>query len=304
MKIRYERPVCRSAFWSQRLGLFALALFVISAGLHRFSVMETDMFAALVAICIAIALLAFGLACYGVLRLWMIGAEGGRASARGMFFALLVLVPASIAGHRAYTLPPLFDISTDTANVPVFLEPVTRGPDWLPEIEFLRAAPYEGQRQAYPQIIGRRYAGALDRVLAAVRLVAENQGVSISQTRMPEPPEPNEADSPASASITEIQTQTPGEVAAASEPAEGDVLGAAEPVLLRQAEIVLQGETRTPVFGFNSDVSIRLSEEAETTFVDMRAVSRFGPHDLGTNARIIDGFLNELDAELVGISVR
>jgi len=58
------------------------------------------------------------------------------------------------------------------------------------------------------------------------------------------------------------------------------------------------------VFGFASDISIRLSEEAETTYVDMRSVSRFGPHDLGSNALIISEFLAALDAELLGISVR
>ena len=302
MKIRYERPVCRSAFWSFRLGLFALALFAISAGLHRFNVMETEIFVVLFSICAGVALLAFFMACYGILRLWMVGAEGGRASARGSICALLVLVPAGIAGYRAYTLPPLYDISTDTANVPAFLEPVSHGPDWIPKVEFLRAGPYEGQLEAYPQVTGRRYEGALDRVLAAVRLVAENRNVAISVTKMPDPPEPEKPEIDTQSSVTEIETQTPGDVAATSEPAEGEA--EVEPVVLKQVQILLQGETHSPIFGFMSDVSIRLSEEAETTFVDMRSVSRFGPHDLGTNARIIDGFLTALDAELVGISVR
>lgn len=301
MKIRYERPVCRSAFWSYRLGLFAFALFAISAGLHRFNVMETEIFAVLFAICVCVALLAFFMACYGILRLWMVGAEGGRASAKGSICAILVLVPAGIAGYRAYSLPPLYDISTDTANVPAFLEPISHGPDWVPDVEFLRTQPYQGQLDAYPQVTGRRYEGALDRVLAAVRLVAENRGVAISVTKMPDP-EPEQDDGAAQSSVTEIDTQTPGEVAETSEPDDGDP--ADEPVALKQVQILLQGETKSPVFGFASDVSIRLSEEAETTFVDMRSVSRFGPHDLGTNARIIDGFLGALDAELVGISVR
>ncbi|MCP4315069.1 MAG: DUF1499 domain-containing protein [Hyphomicrobiales bacterium] len=304
MKIRYERPVCRSAFWSYRLGLFAFALFAISAGLHRFSIMETEIFTVLFSICVGIALLAFGLACYGILRLWMVGAEGGRASAKGSLCALLVLVPAGIAGYRAYSLPPLYDISTDTADVPVFLETVSHGPDWVPDVEFLRSAPYEGQLGAYPQVTGRRYEGALDRVLAAVRLVAENRGIAISATKLPDPPEPETPETNSETSIIEIEPQTPGDVAATSEPADGDAATPAEPMILKQVQILLQGETRSPVFGFASDVSIRLSEEAETTFVDMRSVSRFGPHDLGTNARIIDGFLSALDAELVGISVR
>lgn len=308
MKIRYERPVCHSAFWSYRLGLFAVALFAISAGLHRFRVMETEIFVVLFSICIGLALLAFLMACYGVLRLWMIGAEGGRASAKGMLCAILVLIPAGIAGYRAYSLPPLYDISTDTANVPVFLETVSHEPDWIPDIEYLRTAPYEGQIEAYPQVTGRRYEGALDRVLAAVRLVAENQNLAITQAQMPEqseePSDGETGEEETPSSIIEIDSQTPGDVAATAEPEEGEEGEVAEPVILRQAQVLLQGEIRSPIFGFASDVSIRLSEEAETTFVDVRSVSRFGPHDLGMNARMIDSFLNALDAELVGISVR
>ncbi|MCY6381628.1 DUF1499 domain-containing protein [Hoeflea prorocentri] len=309
MKIRYERPVCYTAFWSYRLGLFALALFAISAGLHRFAIMESDIFAVLFAISTGLALLAFIFACYGILRLWMVGAEGGRASAKGCICALIVLVPAGLVGYRAYTLPPLYDIATDTASVPEFIEPVTHGPDWMPHVKLFESAPYAGQAEAYPQVTGRRYEGALDRVLEAVRLVAENRGIKISSTRMPQPPE----------DVAEPDAQEPaqpGDAAAiVSEADDTDSIislreilaeesAPQDPVVLKQAQIVLQGEARTLVFGFGSDVSIRLSEEAETTFVDMRAVSRFGPHDLGANAWIISEFLRELDMELVGISVR
>ena len=258
MKIRYERPVCRSAFWSFRLGLFSLALFAISAGLHRFNVMETEIFVVLFSICAGVALLAFFMACYGILRLWMVGAEGGRASARGSICALLVLVPAGIAGYRAYTLPPLYDISTDTANVPAFLEPVSHGPDWIPKVEFLRAGPYEGQLEAYPQVTGRRYEGALDRVLAAVRLVAENRNVAISVTKMPDPPEPEKPEIDTQSSVTEIETQTPGDVAATSEPAEGEA--EVEPVVLKQVQILLQGR---PTLRFSDSCQMSASGSAK-----------------------------------------
>ena len=224
-----------------------------------------------------------------------------------------MLIPAGIAGYRAATLPPLYDISTNTSDVPVFLEPVAHGPDWFPEVAFMNVAPYTGQEKAYPQVTGRRYEGALDRVLEAVRLVADNQGIKISATKLPEPEEPQ---APEEQPVV-VQDGAVGEVEApAEEPDDGSVIGlseiisdddpavSVEPMILQQAQIVLQGETRTLVFGFTSDVSIRLSEEAETTFVDMRSVSRFGPHDLGTNAQIIAGFLRALDTELVGISVR
>lgn len=56
------------------------------------------------------------------------------------------------------------------------------------------------------------------------------------------------------------------------------------------------------LFGFESDVVIRLVEIEEGTLVDMRATSRWGAHDLGSNAARITQFLVELDAALQGLS--
>lgn len=49
------------------------------------------------------------------------------------------------------------------------------------------------------------------------------------------------------------------------------------------------------ILRFPADVAIRLTDEGETTFVDMRSASHFGRHDLGDNAMRITRFLSELD---------
>jgi len=46
---------------------------------------------------------------------------------------------------------------------------------------------------------------------------------------------------------------------------------------------------------------LRLREETETTLVDIRVASRFGPHDLGTSASLAEAYLLALDAEMLGI---
>lgn len=340
MKIRYERPVSHAATWAKRFGLFALTLLAVAAAMHRFGVLQSDMFATVFVLSGALAGLAFLLAIVGLIRLWMVGAKGGRASATGMIYSIVVLVPVCLVAYRGYTLPRLHDISTDTANVPVFLEPVDHRLVWLPLVG-RGDANYTGQAEAYPQVTGRRYEGAVDRVLEAVYLVAENNGIRITDAKLPEETAVNrEAASPdvgAEPSVNEVPSETtevaeepdepivseiPAEATeeldepAASElsqtPGDAGAIGALplegespiEPVVVVPVQILLQGETRTLVFGFESDISIRLSEEAETTFVDMRSVSRFGPHDLGANARIIATFLAALDAVLLGIAVR
>jgi uncharacterized protein (DUF1499 family) len=63
-------------------------------------------------------------------------------------------------------------------------------------------------------------------------------------------------------------------------------------------EILLEIVARTWLLGFTSDVVIRLSDEGETTYVDMRSVSRYGIHDLGENADRITSFMAALDAEV------
>ncbi len=65
-------------------------------------------------------------------------------------------------------------------------------------------------------------------------------------------------------------------------------------------EILLEVVARTWLMGFTSDVVIRLADEGETTYVDMRSVSRYGIHDLGENADRITSFMTALDAEVQG----
>ncbi|MBN9035750.1 MAG: DUF1499 domain-containing protein [Rhizobiales bacterium] len=49
------------------------------------------------------------------------------------------------------------------------------------------------------------------------------------------------------------------------------------------------------VFGFVSDVAVRIVDEGETSYVDLRSASRYGRHDLGDNAAKIARFLDDLD---------
>ena len=56
------------------------------------------------------------------------------------------------------------------------------------------------------------------------------------------------------------------------------------------------------MLGIPLDILVRLSEEEETTFVDMRSATRDGDHDLGLNASVIRTFLHDLDVRLLGIA--
>lgn len=67
--------------------------------------------------------------------------------------------------------------------------------------------------------------------------------------------------------------------------------------------LTIEMEARTPVFGFVSDVAIRLRDLRGSTQVDMRSASRYGAHDFGDNARRIADFLERLDEDMEALPV-
>ena len=54
---------------------------------------------------------------------------------------------------------------------------------------------------------------------------------------------------------------------------------------------------RTRIMAFADDIAIRLRPLPGQTRVDVRSVSRYGLHDFGTNARRIEAFMAELQAQ-------
>lgn len=61
---------------------------------------------------------------------------------------------------------------------------------------------------------------------------------------------------------------------------------------------VIEATERTTIVGFIDDISIRVTGSNTEARVDVRSASRFGQHDLGTNASRIRRFLRELQSRL------
>lgn len=70
------------------------------------------------------------------------------------------------------------------------------------------------------------------------------------------------------------------------------------PVDEASGEVDIEAVARSFVLALPSDVALRLVDDGDSTFVDMRSASRYGRHDLGDNAARITGFLTELDQEI------
>ena len=67
-------------------------------------------------------------------------------------------------------------------------------------------------------------------------------------------------------------------------------------------DIFIEILERTLIFGYENDVVIRIISEDQNTLVDVRSSSRWGRHDFGYNARLIESILTQLDTALLGIA--
>ena len=252
-KLRYQRRRSRSAIWALRFGVFAAVLSALGLVLHRFGKLETPDFVLVSALGGALAILALLCAAKGLRNLWVNGDKGGARSFWGSFLAFAVLLPLCFAGALWYDSPQLYDLTTDFETPPQF--PSTMPPR-LPRMNPLSAdvgGDMLGQMSAYPDVMGRRYPAAPDRVAQGV----ENTLAAFGWTQI-------------SRDIPSPEQNATRFVATA----------------------------HSTFLGLKSDVVIRLLDEGETTYVDMRSLSRYGKRDMGLNAAFITDFLSALEGEV------
>ncbi|MBY5870191.1 DUF1499 domain-containing protein [Rhizobium leguminosarum] len=301
MAIRYDRPVSSAARSSRLIGAFSLVLALAVMIAHRFGGLATPYLVLLLIAAAGCALLSVMLAALGLRSLWISGAEGGLAALAALIYAAFPLALGAYATERYLTLPDIYDVSTDPVTAPDWLSYPYFDQIWLKRKVQVTPEDREKQLAAYPELTGRRYEGALDRVLEAVRKVAKMSGMTITESSGDKEPGRDPEDRP-------VKPPQVGDDAVADAP---DTIPVPTPrpydddvaKLIRGVNgVTLQGTTRTLILGLRFDFIIRLREEAETTFVDIRVASRYGQHDLGFSAEIAGDYLKALDAELLGIA--
>lgn len=249
----WERRTSRAAVWSRRLAVFSAVLFLVSGLSHRLGLLATPDFIPVLGLVGVLAALALLCAAWGFSRVWRFGDRGGRAVAWGTVVAFVVLAPFAYYGWLAATLPRLTGVSTDLIDPPHFSRALlSRRPPMNP-IGAISAADAAAQRQAYPEVTGRRYDLALPDVLDEVEKLIAERGWQITGRFGPS------------------QAGT---------------------------DVTIEAFARTPILGYPQDVAVRLTNEALSTFVDMRSVSRYGGHDLGDNARRVASFMADLDVAI------
>lgn len=304
MTIRFDRPISKAARAARLIAAFALVLCVLVLLDHRFGSLMTPYLVVFLALSAGLSALAVLLAVIGLLQLWQTGAIAGVSAMKAFVYAALPLALLGFATERYVTRPRLYDVTTDLVDPPAWLLQPHADELWLKRDAAITDATRQAQLLAYPGLTGRRYEGAMDRVLLAVRKIARQRGIAFVRAEGAEVRDPVIDDLP-------VKPQRGGPIVAAPEivpvplprpegAPEGDDPIAA--LIQHVTDVTLQGETRTKILGLPFDVVIRLHEEAETTLVDVRVASRYGAHDLGFSAAIAEAYLKALDAELLGIA--
>lgn len=216
-------------------------------------------------------------------------------------------LPLGVVGYGAFLYwqqPKIYDISTDLSDVPEWLATPAANQQWLVRPATITKADRDAQMEAYASLAGRRYEGAIDRIYAAAKKMAASQNISVTHTKgvigaedapavgVPAQDRQQPADD---APVEDLPSIVPVPMARPTD--------APLPTFFNGSGVVLmQGETRTRIWGLRFDILIRLKEEAETTIVDVRVASRYGPHDLGMGAAIAEAYLDALDAEMQGLN--
>ncbi len=280
-----DERVSNSAIWCQRLAVFLLPYFLQVIILFRFNKIEAVQLLALVGIGLIISLIAAILAIRAAGDLWTKGYRGGSRVVRGTLLAMLVLMPFLYFAFLAVQLPLANDVSTAPFDPPPYIAAVKyraeRSDSGMnPVLEY--TADYASDIvTAYPKLQSRRYPAGPERVLEAVTaIIQENEWPITASLGVPQTAAGLESEE---TTTTESEAQL-----ADNEPETSD--------------IYIEYVERTLVFGFENDVVVRIVSEDQNTLVDLRASSRWGRHDFGYNAKLIDRFLEALDTTLLGIA--
>jgi Protein of unknown function (DUF1499) len=259
-----ETPVSRLALWARRIALFSLAATVVAVIIVRSGALDivpalSTLAGALVLACIAI-LLAFAA---GIV-IWRHGIGGGRQAVTALLIGAALIAYPLYLGIKASRLPAIYDISTDPIDPPQFDAIARLRPRDANPVTYAGLYAAEQQHAAYPDIEpDETTATAQDAYAAAMKVIAKRKW-HVVDSRPPQVPLPRVIDARTSQSAT-----------------------------VRDG--IIEAVARTPILGFRDDVVVRIRPTVDGARIDVRSASRYGRHDLGTNAKRVRALVDDID---------
>jgi hypothetical protein len=259
-----EAPISRFAVWARRIALFSLVATLIAVIIVRSGALEivpalSTLAGALVLACIAI-LLAFAA---GVV-IWRDGIGGSGHVVAALFIGAALIAYPLYLGVKASRLPPIYDITTDPIDPPQFDAIARLRPRDANPITYAGLYAAEQQHAAYPDIEPDDTTATPQDTYAAVMKVITKRKWRVVDSRPPQGPLPRVIDARASQSG-----------------------------VVRDG--IIEAVARTPILGFRDDVVVRIRPTIDGARIDVRSASRYGRHDLGTNAKRVRSLIDDID---------
>ena len=290
----YIRKRLRLAVPARRLALFAGLLLVVATVLFRQRGIDFMTLKLMCAVVLGLSGLSLLTAVGGLARVWHSGREGGGAALGALAVSLLVIAPFVIAFALTKEYPRTNTAETDGMLANDLIDGTVTS-------EMLDGDQDVGGGAAMAAPTGRRFQASAAQVYAVARLVVADMGWTLLDVA--------------------TDAQDTGEPVDAAVPARAGDLGVSGTILVPLP--TPRGKADTPVDRFAlpdaqsyalsveasdfllrlaSDVSIRIVEDGNETFVDLRSTSRSVEWDLGQNRRFIDDFLTRLDTAMTGVT--
>jgi hypothetical protein len=259
-----ETPISRLAIWARRIALFSLAATLIAVIIVRSGALEivpalSTLAGALMLACVAI-LLAFGA---GIV-IWRQGAGGGRQAVTALLIGGALIAYPGYLGVKASRLPAIYDITTDPIDPPQFDAVARLRPRDANPVTYAGLYTAEQQHAAYSDIEPDNTTASPQDAFAAAMKVITKRKWRVVDARPPQGPMPRAIDTRAS-----------------------------PPNALRDGAI--EAVARTPILGFRDDIVVRIRPTIDGARIDVRSASRYGRHDLGTNAKRVRSLIEDID---------
>jgi Protein of unknown function (DUF1499) len=261
-----EQPISRLAIWARRIALFSLvatlvAIIIVRSGALDIVPALSTLAGALVLAVVAI-LLAFGA---GIV-IWREGVGGLRQAVSALLIGVALIGYPLYLGIKAYKLPAIYDITTDAIDPPQFDAIARLRPRDANPIAYEGLYAAELQHAAYsdiePEDTNATPQEAFD---AAMKVIAKRRWRLV------------DARPPQQGAALRVVDARPPQCSAS------------------RNDGCIEAIARTPILGFRDDVVVRVRATSDGSRIDVRSSSRYGRHDLGTNAARVRGLISDID---------
>jgi uncharacterized protein (DUF1499 family) len=181
-----EDPVSRLALWASRLALFTLAVAAMAIVVVRLDFVEALPGLATFAGAAGIAVIAMLFAFAAFVVIWREGLKGFRHALLAFVIGIALIAYPAFLGTRAYRLPALNDVSTDTNDPPGYEAIARLRPREANPVAYPGAAFAELQRATYPGIGPLQTASTPAELYEAALAVITKRKWRIIATRSPQ----------------------------------------------------------------------------------------------------------------------